>query len=210
MKYIYDVIAALYFVGLLSLAVFFFPEEFKNLTSHHPYLMGFVKVSLLATFGEYLKRRLTSGGWSGDPIHIFLLRFVGWGIFGLWFTFVFPLFSFGVDACVKAGLWPQGPSVWIAFSKSLWINILGMFGWSMMLSHEWLNTCFAKKRLVSLASFGKEIDTAIWFGFVPKTVLFFWLPAHTITFVLPGVWRILMAAALSVVLGFLLTVSKKK
>jgi hypothetical protein len=48
-------------------------------------------------------------------------------------------------------------------------------------------------------------------GFVfKKTIPFFWIPAHTITFLLPPQYRVLYAALLSVVLGILLGVAGKQ
>ncbi|PKK89963.1 MAG: hypothetical protein CVV64_11565 [Candidatus Wallbacteria bacterium HGW-Wallbacteria-1] len=121
----------------------------------------------------------------------------------------FPMFSSGLESLVKTGLWPDGSPLWIAFSKSLCINVIGCFGWTMMLSHEWINMSIAAGKFAGLVEFGDSIDKSLWFGTVPRTILLFWLPAHTITFSLPGVWRILMAASLSVVLGFLLTAGKQ-
>jgi hypothetical protein len=47
-------------------------------------------------------------------------------------------------------------------------------------------------------------------GFVyKKTIPFFWIPAHTVTFLLPAEIRVLFAVVLSVVLGLLLTISAK-
>lgn len=209
MKRLYDLLAFCYFAGLLSLAVFFYPVEFKTLTVSHPYLMGCIKLALLATFGEYLKKRMMNGCWIGDSAGVFLFRVLIWGVFGLWFTAVFPLFAHGVQSLIQTGLWPDGSTLWVAFSCSLWINLLGCFGWTMMLTHEWANVCIADRRLVSLPAFAGRVDKNIWFGRIPWSILLFWLPAHTVTFALPGEWRILMAASLSVVLGFLLTAGSK-
>jgi len=209
MKLLKDLLALLYFLGLLLVAILFFPVEFKALTKSHPYLMGFLKVSLLATFGEYLKKRLTSGDWKFDSFRIFVARFFVWGVFGIWFTAIFPLFSLGVDSIVSKGLWPNFENpLWIPFSKSLWINVIGCFGWTMMLTHEWFNFSIERRKPQPLVEFSKNIDSEIWFSLIPKTIILFWLPAHTITFALPSEWRILMAATLSVVLGFILTIKK--
>jgi len=205
-----DLLGFLYFAGLMSLAVFFFPLQFKALTTAHPLAMGFVKVALLATFGEYLKRRIAEGSWAFDSFVILVKRFLGWVMFGIWFALAFPLFSTGVDTLIASGLWPSGPLVWTAFSKSLFINILGGFGWVMMLSHEWLNESIRHGRVVDRVEFGRNIDPSQWYGKVPAMLVLFWLPAHTLTFCLPGVWRILMAATLSVVLGFLLTLKVRR
>lgn len=204
-----DVLGAVYFFGLAAAACLVWPAGFAAVTRDHPFAMGFLKFALLATFGEYLKRRMAAGRWTGDPAATLLSRAAGWGLFGAWFAMVFPLFSAGVDALVAQSLWPAGPPLWIAFSKSLWINVLGCFGWTMMLAHEWLNASIAASRPAALPAFGASLDPAVWFGKIPWTILWFWLPAHTVTFSLPGEWRILAAAGLSVALGFLLSAAAR-
>ena len=42
-----------------------------------------------------------------------------------------------------------------------------------------------------------------------KTIVFFWIPAHTVTFSLPPDFRVLMSAVLSLALGFILTIKPK-
>ncbi|MEL7656378.1 MAG: Mpv17/PMP22 family protein, partial [Bacillota bacterium] len=41
-----------------------------------------------------------------------------------------------------------------------------------------------------------------------KTIPLFWIPAHTITFSLPGEYQIVVAAFLSIVLGIFLSLKK--
>ncbi len=49
-----------------------------------------------------------------------------------------------------------------------------------------------------------------WNFVFKKTIPFFWFPAHTITFLLPGDMRVLFAALLGVVLGVLLAIATHK
>jgi hypothetical protein len=57
----------------------------------------------------------------------------------------------------------------------------------------------------------RTIDWQNFFGFVVlKTIPLFWIPAHTITFLLPENYRILSAGFLSIALGLILTLSKLK
>lgn len=58
MKRIGDLIALFYILVLVFLLVFF-KDKFIYLTKTYPYWMGFLKVALLATFGECLKMRMT-------------------------------------------------------------------------------------------------------------------------------------------------------
>lgn len=205
-----DLLGAIYFFGLVGLAALAHPERFADLTRAHPLAMGFLKFALLATFGEHLKRRMSAGVHVFEPPAVLLARAAGWGLFGVWITAAFPVFSAGVEALARDGLWPAGPPLWLAFSKSLWINLLGGYGYVMMLSHEWLNACIREARPVGLPAFAATLDRAVWFGSVPRTIVLFWLPAHTVTFSLPGEWRILAAASLSVALGFLISAGGRR
>jgi len=45
---------------------------------------------------------------------------------------------------------------------------------------------------------------------VGVTIPVFWIPAHTITFLLPGQYRVLFAASLSIVLGLILSLAKMR
>ncbi len=51
-----------------------------------------------------------------------------------------------------------------------------------------------------------------WHGFVSftlfKTIPLFWIPAHTLTFLLPPEYQVIAAAALSIALGIILSLRK--
>lgn len=57
----------------------------------------------------------------------------------------------------------------------------------------------------------EKIDWSRMWNFVfKKTIPLFWIPAHTITFLLPTQYRTLFAALLSVALGILLGIAGRK
>ncbi len=189
-----------------------FPGDFGALSKSHPFALGFVKLGVLGTFGELLKVRLARKSWALDHVPE---RALVWGLYGLWFTFAFAGFSMMVDGLMKIGYWPslgeQGISatLWTAFSKSLWINVLGGFAWTMMVAHDYFNYLIAHRwKRFSLKGFAEQVDKGFAFAFIPKTFLF-WVPAHTFTFAMPGEWRVFIAALLSIVLGFFLSVGKR-
>lgn len=185
-------------IGLLTV----FLDGFVAATKSYAIPMGFLKVGILATFGEFLKTRRQIGCWKVS--HLWQ-RFFIWGLFGILFTWAFAIFRVGVEGLISGGLW----FAWFpAFSKSLWINLI--FAYPMMLTHEYCNCCIEKQRLANLVEFGEKIDKKIWFRFIPLTILIFWIPAHTFTFSLPAEFQVLSAAFLSVALGFILTFKKKK
>ena len=65
--------------------------------------------------------------------------------------------------------------------------------------------------LVTPIKFGDIISSLNWkvqWNFVFKrTIPLFWIPAHTITFMLPAAYQVLFAASLSIVLGLLLSIA---
>lgn len=186
--------------------------NFGAMSKAHPFIMGFLKVAFLATFGEMIKVRGKTGSYKVSHLGI---RFFVWGLYGILFSVAFPLFDAGVKGLINAGLWfgsavpaNMEMKLLLAFSCSFMINMV--FAYPMMLSHEWFNMLIAKKRFVGGAEFMEGIDKHLWGSFIPKSIIVFWIPAHTVTFSLPGEYRILMAAGLSVALGFLLTLKPKK
>ncbi|MDR2907301.1 MAG: hypothetical protein LBU91_04860 [Bacteroidales bacterium] len=52
--------------------------------------------------------------------------------------------------------------------------------------------------------------TVQWKFVFLKTIPFFWIPAHTITFILPNEFQVLFAAILGVVLGVILSIAANK
>lgn len=191
-----DWMALIFFLVVVGLLAGFL-DKFIVATQAYPIPMGFLKVAVLATFGEYLKTRRQTGCWKiSHPFQ----RFFVWGLFGILFTFVFPIFRVGVEWLIANGLWFSWAA---AFSKSLWINMI--FAWPMMLFHEYCNYCIEKQRPVNPVGFGENLDKKTWFRFIPLSIVLFWIPVHTLTFSLAPVFQVLCAAFLSVALGFILT-----
>ncbi len=206
-------VAAVFLVGSAAVIGYAlgWPTGFGATTRSYPFVMGFIKLFFLGTLGELLKFRLVKGAWQLDKV---FQRAAVWGLFGLWFTLAFRGFSGLVDALVLAKLWPEEFGVlprpaWMAFSKSLWINLLGMFGWGMMVTHEYFNHLIRSGwRSWGLSAFAADADAGFLLSFIPKT-LAFWIPAHTFTFAMPDEWRVFIAALLAIVLGFLLSVGRR-
>ncbi len=188
-----------------------FRAEFEAATRAHPFLLGFAKIGLLGTMGEMLGRRLTRGEWQFTGIRIHQRALV-WGFLGLVFAAVFPLFSFGVDGLLKAGLVPgEGSALAAAFWKSFFMNVI--FAFPMMVFHRITDTLIDQDRLFSnwpLVEVFVGIDWKTMFRVVGAACLWFWIPAHTLTFSLPPEYRVLSAALLAIALGFIMGVANRR
>lgn len=190
-------------------------EQFIYLTSNYPVMMGFVKFAILATMGELLARRVIDNNWTFKNIGIFSRMFI-WGLLGILFTYVFPIYSAGIDALVATKRLYVSDDVQIAFYitafwKSFWMNIL--FAFPFMVSHRFTDMLIDRGLLYTRWPFftvWMQMDWKNLWTFVAPTILWFWVPAHTITFIIPSEFRIIMAAGLSICLGGILGFAKKK
>ena len=190
---------------------------FVSLTTRFPYLMGFMKTMILASMGEILVRRIKKGSYFGDPG--FYLKAIVWGLLGMAFVFVFPLFDLGIRSILNNQMIFGNTflnKLSYAFMVSLAMNVI--FAPTFMMLHRVTDTyillsegSLKKLRKISLNQVVDHIDFKFFFSFVIfKTIPLFWIPAHTITFMLPSTYRVLMASYLSIALGILLTLKKAK
>ncbi len=199
---------------------------FMLLSKEYAYLMSFMKFAVLATFGECLACRITSGCYVRDGFGL-LPKFVVWGGLGVVIKVAFVVFSTGtpnvlaslglsVDAeTIQAG--SHGMKILIAFSVSVCLNLI--FAPVMMTLHkitdlhihEFRGELIALLRPIDVVGILKRVDWETMFHFVFKiTIPFFWIPAHTITFLLPSEFQILFAAVLSIALGLILAIAANK
>jgi len=142
-------------------------------------------------------------------------------LIGMLIVIVFEFFSSGVISAMKKSLLPSfgagfAHNLAFAFFTSAFMNCL--FAPTFMAAHRIIDTYidlgngkFGGISKISLLEVVKKID---WYGFVAfivgKTIPFFWIPAHTVTFLLPPEYRVLAAAFLSIALGGILAFAKRK
>ena len=198
-------------------AFFIFPttqQIFVQMTLLHPYLMGFLKFGILATMGELLALRLSLKLWKSPPGILF--KILAWGMIGAMIAFMFSFFSIGVEGLVTKGVIITGTGflskVYIAFLISLLMNLT--FGPVFMAVHRISNTYIDLKANHMKTTWSGLLTSIQWDEFISfvvcKTIPFFWIPVHTIAFLLPSEYRVLFAAYLSIILGIILVYSQKR
>jgi Mpv17 / PMP22 family. len=188
-------------------------QAFINVTLKHPYLMGFIKFAILATMGELLVVRIVSGEWN-KPLGIHYKAIV-WGLFGMGIVLMFEVFLNGVIGAVKKGLLPTGEGVYnqvlVAFYISAIMNLT--FAPAFMAVHRMTDTYIDLMEKGLQPNWITVIAKIDWQGFIEfvvfKTIPYFWIPAHTITFLLPPEFRVLAAAFLSMALGAILSYARR-
>ncbi|WP_459908087.1 hypothetical protein [Desulfotomaculum defluvii] len=202
-------------VVLLSFAlILIFPasrEIFRGLSAEHPFSMGFVKFVFLATVGELIAARISNGLWLLPPK--ILARALIWGLIGAVLAFMLKIYSGGVKVALAAGVLPGAESLFLkALLTSAVMNIT--FGPVMMGFHKMTDKYLELKARGAGQLDVKAVARATdWEGFISfvvlRTIPIFWIPAHTITFMLPAEYQTMMAAALSIALGIILSLREK-
>lgn len=190
---------------------------FVDTTKAHPYLMGFVKFAILSTMGEFLAARIVSGRW--QMVKGMLPKMFIWGVLGVLIVMMFSIYADGVSGAINKGLlWTGSPAggfmakLLKAFYISAIMNLT--FAPVFMAAHRITDTWIDARFVSEGISVSKVIATVDWGGFmkfvVGKTIPLFWIPAHTITFLLPDTYKVIFAASLSIVLGLILSIAKSR
>lgn len=223
----------LYF-ALVMLAIFlpFFLFEpayawYKDFNEMHPMVMAFLKFGILATLGEMLGCRISTGKYT-TPTFGVLPRMVVWGVLGVAISMAMTVFSIGIPGFIAkmggaelvAAFGAEGIT-WGKFVVALSISVMmnTFFAPVFMTFHKITDTHIAEcggslKALITPIDMRRQIMTLNWdrqWSFIfKKTIPLFWYPAHTITFMLPGEYRVLFAALLGVALGVILAIGARK
>lgn len=217
----YDLVWAAALAAVVAFLVFPATHAiFASLSKTHPYGMAFVKFALLATMGELLAVRIVSGDWT-VPVGVHWRALI-WGVLGIVIALVFSIYATGVSEAMKKGLLPAfggeglAASLAFAFMTSTLMNCL--FAPTFMAFHRITDTYIDMGKGtwagMSRLSLGEVLDRIDWKGFVSfvvcRTIPLFWIPAHTVTFMLSPEYRVMMAAMLSIALGGILAFAKKR
>jgi len=195
-------------------------ETYHSITTLHPFASSFFKFGVLATFGEVIACKIRTKHWPDKNFGLLPKAFV-WGFLGIFILYAFKIFASGVPLLCDTLLPISGnvkiDNILTAFYISFFMNII--FAPVMMITHKITDIKIEAGKgsfmsLFSSISIGKAFSMINWdkmWGFViQKTIPIFWIPAHTITFLLPPSFRILFAALLSIILGIILAISDNK
>lgn len=209
-------------VALLAFSsIFLVPagrEAYVSVNTVHPYLMGFIKFAVLATMGELLAIRIAAGKWNPPP-GVIIRAFI-WGGFGMIIVLMFEIFSSGVIGAIAKGLVWAGEGFFSRIAIAFWISAIMnlVFAPTFMTLHRitdtYIDLAYAESIPLSKIKLSDVIAKIDWQGVVSfivlKTIPFFWIPAHTLVFLLPAEFRILISAYLSVALGAILAYGKRR
>lgn len=223
-----DVIFAFGFILLflpffISQTVF---DSYIDFNKAHGMITSFVKFAILATIGEIIGLRLRTGNYYQLGFGI-LPRAIVWGFLGLTIKLAFVIFATGTPIFL-AYLGVEGAAdamkggftlnkLLVAFSISACMNLI--YAPVMMTLHKITDihiidnggTLSGLLRPIQISKIFINLNWDVQWNFVfKKTIPFFWIPAHTVTFLLPPDFQVLFAAILGIVLGVLLAIASLK
>lgn len=224
-----DILVILGVLGIGALFAFVPPVRagYDAFNVAHGMAAAFLKFALLATFGEALASRIRTGQYVPRGFGL-IDRAVVWGLLGLTIKLAFVVFAAGVPPFLQylgfegaAGAL-TGAMGWeriaVALCVSTVMNVV--YAPAMMLTHkitdmhiaEWGGSVRALYHPVRVGDIlANRIDWKVQWGFVfAKTIPLFWIPAHTISFLLPADARTLFAAFLGIALGLILAFASGK
>lgn len=166
--------------------------------AEYPLFSAAIQFGILGTLGETLSISLQKkrAALPGTIIQT-LLKILAWALLGLIIKYGFTGMKGFTRALLDHNLLPQlfAEGVGWALAVSVLTNLF--FGPQMMFFHRLEDNLIAWK-------WNLQGLTKAWW-----TLLWFWIPAHTVTFSLPTEYQIGLAALWSVVLGFTLGMSKR-
>ncbi len=223
---------------ILSFLPFGFLENYHTavFNPRYWYISSFIKFSVLATLGESLGLRISKGIYNYEGFGL-IPRAIVWGVLGVTIKIVFVIFAVGTPVMLEklfnlqdAVASMKASSIFDAFNANLGgTRILTAFAISTVMNlifapvfmtlHKITDTHIIENNgtlngFLSPINFKKIFPSLNWevqWNFIfKKTIPFFWIPAHTITFLMPSEYRIIFAAILGIVLGVILSFAINK
>lgn len=166
-------------------------ECYLALVKAHPIATAMAQFAVLGTLGEVLSKWLVARRvFSPFGLRGTVLRMLGWAALAVCIKYAFTGFVAFVDGLVSHGLLPELGAAGKAFSVSLFMNL--QFGPFLVIAHRLIDN------LIDGRPNWANLDKGL------KSLLWFWVPAHTVTFLLPPDFRIGLAAVWSLALGLIL------
>ncbi len=169
-----------------------------NWVINNPLLSAAVQFAILGTFGEIisfsLRRKRPAMPCSFPQL---VGKIAAWAVLGIIIKYGFTGMTGFTRALLEHNFLPafMATGVGFGFAVSVLTNIF--FGPQMMFFHRLEDNLILWKWNMG------GLTTAWW------TLIWFWIPAHTITFSLPKEFQIGLAAVWSLALGIILGLAKK-
>ncbi|PIS46767.1 MAG: hypothetical protein COT17_06885 [Elusimicrobia bacterium CG08_land_8_20_14_0_20_51_18] len=162
-----------------------------ELVTANPILTAMAQFAALGTLGDAVSKWLVARRFFMPfDARTTILKMLEWAVLAVCIKYAFVGFNGFTDALVGHGLLPEWGTFGRAFSISVLMNL--QFGPFLVIAHRLLDNAIAGS--ANWANLDKGLLSLLWF----------WIPAHTVTFTLDKPLQIGLAALWSVALGLIL------
>lgn len=167
---------------------------YKHWVQAEPILSAMIQFAILGTLGEIISQWIVRRSFRYPfGLWLTLWKMIVWALLGVAIKYAFKGYTGFVDYLLEHQMLPAAAGTdkfWNSFAISAFMNL--QFGLFLVLVHRLLDNIGAGK--MNWKGLDKSFLSLLWF----------WIPAHTITFMQADDLRIGLAALWSVVLGLIL------
>jgi hypothetical protein len=168
-----------------------------ELITAQPIITAMIQFAVLGTLGDAIshwivKRRI----FSPYDLKTLILKIIEWSVLAVMIKYAFIGFHGFVETLINNNYLPPLEGVGKSLAISTSMNL--QFGPLLVITHRLMDNLIAGKQN------WKNLDKGFY------SLLWFWIPAHTITFILPKEFQIGLAALWSLALGIILGFYNRK
>ncbi len=168
-----------------------------ELVTAQPIITAIIQFAVLGTLGDavshwIVERRI----FSPYGFKTLILKIIEWSVLAVMIKYAFIGFHGFVESLIDNNYLPQLEGIGKSFAISTSMNL--QFGPLLVITHRLMDNFIAGKQN------WKNLDKGFY------SLLWFWIPAHTVTFILPKEFQIGLAALWSLALGIILGFYNRK
>lgn len=170
---------------------------YTDFVTAQPILSAIIQFAVLGTLGDNVSYWIVERKiFLPYNLKTLLLKVIEWSILAVMIKYAFIGFHGFVETLINNSYLPQLNGIGKAFAISTSMNL--QFGPFLVIMHRLMDNLIAGKQN------WKNLDKGFY------SLLWFWIPAHTITFILPKEFQIGLAALWSLALGIILGFYNRK
>jgi len=168
-----------------------------ELVTAQPIITAIIQFAVLGTLGDAISHWIVERKiFSPYDLKTLILKIIEWSILAVMIKYAFIGFHGFVESLIDNNYLPQLEGIGKSFAISTSMNL--QFGPLLVITHRLMDNFIAGKQN------WKNIDKGFY------SLLWFWIPAHTVTFILPKEFQIGLAALWSLALGIILGFYNRK
>jgi hypothetical protein len=168
-----------------------------ELVIEQPIVTAMIQFAVLGTLGDAISHWIVKRKvFSPYDLKMLILKIIEWSVLAVMIKYAFIGFNGFVETLINNNYLPLLEGIGKSFAISTSINL--QFGPFLVIMHRLMDNLIAGKQN------WKNLDKSFY------SLLWFWIPAHTITFILPKEFQIGLAAVWSLALGIILGFYNRK